>query len=129
TGHESLALVLDGREHALTEHDGRIRLPIIAVRVLETSTKNPGVHAQRRGLRHGKGDSGARRVTDRLARHRCVNVDYLEGSGGADGIGDPGVERRAVEPARESWGYARENRGMAAPVNQVWTSVPNRAEP
>src|SRR5262245_64346333 len=33
TGCESLALVLDGREHALTEHDGGIRLPIITVRV------------------------------------------------------------------------------------------------
>src|SRR6516225_8445730 len=80
TGHESFALVLDGREHALTQHDGGIRLPIIAVRVLEASSKNPGVQAERGGLGQGKGDSGARRVTDRLARHRCVNVDYLEAS-------------------------------------------------
>src|SRR5215472_16333398 len=62
TGHESLALVLDGREHALTEHDGRIRPPIIAARVLETSSKDPGVQTEGRGLRHGKGDSGAGRV-------------------------------------------------------------------
>src|SRR5215831_3453353 len=90
-GHESLALVLDGRENALAEHDARIRLPIIAVRVLEPGSKNPGVQTQRRRFWHGKGDSGAGRVTDRLARHRCVNVEYLEASRGADCVGDPGI--------------------------------------
>src|SRR5215467_4845136 len=69
TGRESLALVFDGREHALTEHNRGIRLPIVAVRVLEPGSKNPGIQAERRRLWHGKGDSGAGRVTDRLARH------------------------------------------------------------
>src|SRR5215471_4832433 len=61
TRHESLALLLDCREYALTKHDRRIRLPIVAIGVLEARAKQPGVEGKGCSLRHGEGNTGASR--------------------------------------------------------------------
>src|SRR5215467_15070037 len=75
TRHESLALLLDCREYALTKHDRRIRLPIVAIGVLEARAEQPGVEGEGCSLRHGEGNTGASRIADGLARYRGIDVN------------------------------------------------------
>ena len=53
-GQQRLALIGDGRQHALTQHDRWIGFPVGAVRILEALAEQARVERERRGLRRGE---------------------------------------------------------------------------
>ena len=67
------SLLGDTGQHALIQHDARVRLPVRAVWVLKALAKQPLIECDRRRLRRREAAAGVGRIADRFAVGR--NLD------------------------------------------------------
>ena len=125
-GHHRQPLVGHRREHALAQHDAGVRFPVGIVGVLEAFAVETRIKGQRRGLGRGEALAGASRIADHLARGR--QFQRLEPRACPDGVGDAGVEGRAVKAGAIGRRRARQDRGVAAPVDHIGPAVADDAE-